>query len=105
MSGLAQDDGLLQDIRGLIEEARSAVAVTVNAGLTMLYWQIGRRIRQEILQETRAEYGAQIVATLSRQLQHEFGTRFAEKSLRRMIQFHEIFPEEETVVPLLKQLS
>jgi YhcG PDDEXK nuclease domain len=41
MSGLTQDDGLLRDIRGLIEEARSAVAVTVNAGLTMLYWQIG----------------------------------------------------------------
>jgi predicted nuclease of restriction endonuclease-like (RecB) superfamily len=105
MSGLAQDDGLLQDIRGLIEEARSAVAVTVNAGLTMLHWQIGRRIRQEVLQETRAEYGAQIVATVSRQLRQEFGTRFSEKSLRRMMQFYEVFPEEEKVFPLLKQLT
>jgi predicted nuclease of restriction endonuclease-like (RecB) superfamily len=105
MSGLAQDDGLLQDIRSLIEEARSAVAVTVNAGLTMLHWQIGRRIRQEVLQETRAEYGAQIVATVSRQLRQEFGTRFSEKSLRRMMQFYEVFPEEEKVFPLLKQLT
>jgi predicted nuclease of restriction endonuclease-like (RecB) superfamily len=105
MSGLAQDDGLLQDIRRLIEEARSAVAVTVNAGLTMLHWQIGRRIRQEVLQETRAEYGAQIVATVSRQLRQEFGTRFSEKSLRRMMQFYEVFPEEEKVFPLLKQLT
>ncbi len=75
MGGLTEADGLLQDIRGLIEEARSAVAVTVNAGLTMLYWRIGQRIRQEILAEARAEYGSLIVATLSRQLQQEFGSR------------------------------
>jgi len=33
---------LLQDIRQMIEKTRSAVAVTVNVGLTMLYWQIGK---------------------------------------------------------------
>jgi hypothetical protein len=84
MSGLAQDDGLLQDIRGLIEEARSAVAVTVNAGLTMLHWQIGRRIRQEVLQETSAEYGAQIVATVSRQLRQEVDS--LQKKLRSAVE-------------------
>jgi predicted nuclease of restriction endonuclease-like (RecB) superfamily len=105
MTKLTQPDGLLEDIRGLIEEARSAVAVTVNAGLTMLYWRIGQRIRQEILAESRAEYGSQIVATVSRQLQQEFGSRFSEKSVRRMIQFHEVFPEEEKLAPLLKQIT
>ena len=40
---------LLSDISRMIEEARSAVAVTVNAGLTILYWQIGKRINEEIL--------------------------------------------------------
>jgi hypothetical protein len=87
MSEMASEDILLRDVRGLIEDARSAVAVTVNVGLTMLYWQIGRRIRQETLRGERAEYGSQIVATVSRQLQQEFGNRFSEKSLRRMIQF------------------
>ncbi len=105
MSGLTEADGLLQDIRGLIREARSAVAVTVNAGLTMLYWRVGQRIKQEILQDVRAEYGSQIVATLSRQLQQEFGSRFSEKSLRRMMQFYEVFPEAEKIAPLLQQLS
>jgi predicted nuclease of restriction endonuclease-like (RecB) superfamily len=102
---LTPTDVLLQDIRDLIEEARSAVAVVVNAGLTMLHWQIGRRVRQELLNEERAEYGARIVATASRQLQQEFGNRFSEKSLRRMVQFHEIFPEEDKVAPLLQYLS
>jgi len=59
---------LLGDIRQMIEETRSAVAATVNIGLTMLYWRIGRRIGQETLKGARADYGKQIVATLSQQL-------------------------------------
>ena len=58
---------LVADLRRMIEETRAAVAATVNAGLTMLYWQIGRRIGQEILKGERAEYGKEIVATLSQQ--------------------------------------
>ncbi len=43
---------LLGDIRKMIEETRAGVAATVNAGLTMLYWRIGSRINQEILNRT-----------------------------------------------------
>ena len=56
---------LIGDIRLLIETARHNVAVTVNAGLTILYWQIGNRIRQDILKEKRAGYGEKIISTLS----------------------------------------
>ena len=59
---------IIGDIRSLIETARHNVAVTVNAGLTILYWQIGDRIRQDILREKRAEYGEEIISTLSIQL-------------------------------------
>jgi len=38
---------LIGDARRLIQTARQNVAVTVNAGFTILYWQIGSRIRQE----------------------------------------------------------
>ena len=37
-------DPLIGDIRTLIEETRSAVAVTVNTAMTLLYWRIGKRI-------------------------------------------------------------
>jgi len=57
---------LLTDIRSLILSARRQVAQAINAGFTMLYWEIGRRIRQDILEEKRAAYGKEIVATLSR---------------------------------------
>ncbi len=59
---------LLGDIRLMIEETRSAVAATINAALTILYWKIGKRIHQEILSGDRADYGKQILATLSQQL-------------------------------------
>jgi hypothetical protein len=48
---------LVGDIRRLIETSRQNVAIAVNTGLTILYWQIGSRIRQVILKEKRAEYG------------------------------------------------
>lgn len=94
---------LAADIRQLIEGARQQVAQAVNAGLTTLYWQIGTRIRQDILKNKRAEYGAEIVATLGRQLETESGRGFGEKNLRRMVQFAETFPDAEIVVALRRQ--
>jgi len=71
----------------------------------MLYWQVGTRIRKEILNEERAEYGRSIVATVSQQLTSDYGKGFSEKSLRRMIQFGETFPKEPIVAALMRQLS
>ena len=78
---------LLSEIRGLIEDARRQTASAVNVGLTALYWRIGNRIRRQVLQNSRAAYGEQIVATLSRQLVADFGRGFEPKNLHRMMQF------------------
>src|SRR3990172_3169477 len=93
------------EIRELILSARNQVAQAVNAGLTMLYRQVGDRIRREILKEKRAESGADIVSALGRQLEQEFGRGFSEKSLRRIIQFAEVFPDQRIVVSLIRELS
>ena len=98
-------DPLFQDLRVLIIEARQDVARQVNSALVLLYWRVGKRIRQDILKESRAEHGEEIVLTLSAQLVHEFGIGFAGKNLRRMVQFAEAFPEEQIVVTLSRQLS
>jgi predicted nuclease of restriction endonuclease-like (RecB) superfamily len=89
----------------MIDQTRQSIATAVNAGMTMLYWQIGNRVRKEILQETRAEYGQSIVRAISLQLTSEYGKGFSEKSFRRMIQFAELFPDEQIVAALLRQLS
>jgi predicted nuclease of restriction endonuclease-like (RecB) superfamily len=98
-------DPLLTDLRQMIAEAREQVGRTVNAGLTLLYWEVGTRIRKDILQDARAEYGGKIVSAVGRQLEREFGRGFGDKNLRRMIQFAEVFPEREIVVSLIRQLS
>lgn len=67
---------LLPELRQLIQAARHTVAVAVNSTLTTLYWQIGARIRREILREKRAEYGQKIVSSLGTQLSEEFGHGF-----------------------------
>lgn len=61
-------DTLFHELRSLIEETRSSVAVTVNTALTMLYWRVGKRISKELLQGERAAYGAEILPTLSAKL-------------------------------------
>ena len=96
---------LISDIRRLIETARHNVAVTVNTGLTILYWQIGNRIRQDILKEKRAEYGKEIVATLSQELTKEYGNGFSYSALTRMVRFVEVFPKKKIVSTLSQQLS
>lgn len=96
---------LLAELRGLIEAARLHVAQTVNSTLTMLYWHVGQRIRREVLKNERAEYGEQIVSTLSTQLVAEYGQAFGERSLRRMLQFAEVFSDEAIVETLSQHLS
>jgi len=60
------DENLIGEIRGLIEQTRSSVAQTVNSALVLMNWHIGKRIKDEILQNKRAEYGKEIVSTLAR---------------------------------------
>ena len=100
-----EDQVLFSEIRGLINEARGAVSKTVNAGITLLYWNIGNRINEAILQNKRAKYGKEIIASLSSKLTAEYGKGFTEKSLRRMLQFQEKFPDPEIVATLSRQLS
>ena len=103
-SGIA-DDRLLGDIRHLIETAREQTARAVNTALVGLYWHIGTRIRQDVLQEKRAEYGEKIVDALSSQLTAEYGQGFGRRSLFRMIQFAEFFPDVQIVSALSRQLG
>jgi hypothetical protein len=96
--------GILADLRELIHSARHRVATVANAEQTLLYWRLGKRIRTEVLGGDRAAYGGQIVVSVSRQLEAEFGKGFGEKNVRRMVQFAEVFPDEEIVVSLLQRL-
>jgi len=96
---------LFQEISTLIEQSQLQVVSQVNSTLTLLFWQVGQRTNKFILAHKRAEYGQQIIVSLSRQLEERFGRSFGEKNLRRMLQFAALFPEPEKVVTLSRQLS
>jgi predicted nuclease of restriction endonuclease-like (RecB) superfamily len=97
--------GLLAELRELINAARQRVATVANATQTMLFWRIGKRIAMENLIDGRAEYGKQILATVSQELMNEFGKGFTYSSIIRMIQFFQAFPDEQIVSTLSTQLS
>jgi predicted nuclease of restriction endonuclease-like (RecB) superfamily len=96
---------LVRDIRQLIDSSRAELAVTVNSTLTLLYWQIGQRIQGEVLQGERAGYGEQVVLTLARQLEADYGRGFSSKNLRHMLRFAQAFPDADIVSALRRQLS
>lgn len=96
---------LLTELRGLIESARRHAAQTANATLTLLYWQVGYRIRKEVLKDGRAGYGEEILATLSQELSRDYGKGFNVSALTRMVKFAEAFPDEAVVAVLSRDLS
>jgi len=100
-----QDTALVADIRQLIDSARQRAAVAVNAELTLLYWQVGRRIQAEVLKGERAAYGQQIVPALAAQLTAAYGRGWGEKQLRHCLRAAETFPDEAIVSTLRRQLS
>ncbi|HUG90583.1 MAG TPA: PDDEXK nuclease domain-containing protein, partial [Planctomycetaceae bacterium] len=66
---------------------------------------IGTRIREDILKQKRADYGEEIVSTVSAQLTAEFGRGFSRRNLFNMLRFAESFPGREIVQTLSAQLS
>ena len=102
----AASQSLIQDLRQIIDQSRCHVAATANYALTTMYWHIGERINRDVLGNERAQYGKQIVASVSRQLQAEYGKKgFEERTIRRMMQFAQMFPDFQIVSPLVSKLS
>lgn len=102
---LSINTGFINEIKSLIEKSRQNIAISVNAEITMLYWHIGQRIGNEVLRNSRAEYGKFILKSLSVQLISDFGQGWSEKHLRHCFRFYEVFPNDQIVSTLWRQLS
>ena len=96
---------LALDIKQLIVQTRQQVAVAVNSAITLLYWQIGKRINEEVLKNQRAEYGEKIMQSLSAQLTEEYGKGWSKRQLHHCLRFAEAFPDIAIVHTLCTQLS
>jgi len=96
---------LLSEVRTLIDQARDATARAVNSALVLLYWSIGDRIHREILKQKRAEYGKEILGTLSQELSRLYGKGYTYDNLTRMLKLAEVFSDREIVGTLSRQLG
>jgi predicted nuclease of restriction endonuclease-like (RecB) superfamily len=98
-------DILYNEISGLIEQNRRAIFAQATGSTVFLFWEIGKRINDDILENKRAGYGKKIVSILATQLKETHGSSFAVRNLRRMMQFAEQFPNFEIVSMPSTQLS
>ncbi|PRN01557.1 PDDEXK nuclease domain-containing protein [Aliarcobacter cryaerophilus] len=105
MSELIENKSLVVELKSLIASTKEQVAISVNSSLTLMYWQIGYKINEDILKNSRAEYGNEIVHAVSRQLVEEFGSGFSRANLFHMIKFSQVFDDFEIVSALSRQLS
>jgi predicted nuclease of restriction endonuclease-like (RecB) superfamily len=96
---------LFSEIRQLIDAAKQRAAVAINVEITLLYWQIGKSIQTEILQNQRAEYGKQVIATLSQHLSQAYGKGWSKRQLNYCVLISEVFPDREIVHTVCAQLS
>jgi len=96
---------LLDDLRQLIDTARKRAAVAVNTELTLLYWQVGKRVNTDILREQRAEYGDSVMARLASELSRIYGRGWSKRNLANMCLFAQSYPDFKIVQTLSAQLS
>ena len=89
---------IVQEIKTVLDTARSNVARQVNSELLNTYWNIGRIIceyEQTIPQ--RADYGKQTLKELSKELTKEFGKGFSRANLYNMRLFYQSYEKIQTV--------
>lgn len=82
-------DVLLHDARLIIEEAQRMAYRAVNETLIKRNWLLGMRIKHEVLNEKRAEYGEQVIKELAKRLTEIYGKGFSMRSLYNYVNFYQ----------------
>ena len=90
-----QEKSLFNDVCSIIDGARSRVAVYVNSEICMARWYVGKRIKEDVLYNQRAEYGKQVVRNLSKKLTERYGKGWGYESLKHCLRCAEVFAEDE----------
>lgn len=84
----------IRDVREIVSQARQQAYSAINSAMVEAYWKMGKRIVEEEQQgQARADYGKQLLKSLSKALTEEFGKGFSVGSLYYYRQFYLTFPE------------
>ena len=94
MGKYQKSENILNDIQNIIEVSQKEVYRAVNTILVQRNWLIGYRIAEEELGgEHRAEYGADIIKKLSKELTEKYGKGFTKSNLYGFYSFYKAYPE------------
>ena len=90
------DAHVIDDIRTIITRARNRAYQSINETLIRSNWEIGKRIvEEEQLGKQRADYGIQLIKSISQQLTTEFGSGYGVRNLAYFKQLYQYFPDWE----------
>lgn len=98
-------ESLYTDISGMIYNTKNDIKSQMNNSIVSLYWNIGKKLSNEILQGQKAEYGKNLIGELSSRLTAEYGKGFEKSSVFKMVKFYEEFSDFEKVMTLSQQLT
>ncbi len=102
---LQTEEMLYSDVCQIIDGARTRIATLLNTEVCMTNWYVGKRIKEDVLYNQRAEYGKQIVLSLSAKLVQRYGSGWSEKKLRHCIRSAETFSYDDIVSATRRQLT
>lgn len=87
------NEKFLNDIRNIINTARTQAVRSVDFCRVQMYWHMGKRIFEEEQQgKERADYGTYLIKNLAKQLEPEYGSGFSVRQLERSRQFYRLYP-------------
>jgi len=107
---MAESNDRLDELYGrvaqILDQARGAVARTINTAMVQAYWHVGQEIVEgEQFGESRAEYGEALLKRLSKRLTKKFGTGFGLSNLKEIRRFYLVFPAGSTIRQAVSGLS
>ena len=99
------DTNYLKQIPDIINNARNRVETTVNSELVILYWNVGKIIKTQILRDDKPEYGKSVIRNLSQELVSEYGRGYSQRNLFNMVKLYEVFGNEKILHTLCTKLT
>lgn len=96
---------LYHNVSDIIETTKRKVYHVVNSETVLLYWNIGKTIKEDIIKGERAGYGEKLIEELAKELSDQYGKGYSKRNLFRMIKFYESFMDFEIVTTVSAQLT
>lgn len=96
---------LYDDVCHIIDGAKTRVATYLNTEICMTNWYVGKRIKEDVLYNQRAEYGKQVLKKLANQLINRYGSGWQYQKLQQCVRAAYAFTEEEIMYAVRTQLT